>query len=148
MLAAEGNHQECVALLAVAGADLNAKYGLEELTALHRYMRKTNHTVSYQKYWLLLYCFLYYSCSNIIHFIIIYSYRSAALGHFEVIQTLSAFGADFTASTAAGENAVYHATAAYKLLCVRLLGQRGCYYFTTHPPTHLTFALWLLGLLC
>ena len=53
MLAAEGNHQECVALLAVAGADLNAKYGLEELTALHRYMRETNHTVSYQKYWLL-----------------------------------------------------------------------------------------------
>ena len=37
VLAAEGGHQECVALLAVAGADLNAKYGLEELTALHRY---------------------------------------------------------------------------------------------------------------
>ena len=53
------------------------------------------------------------------------SYRAAALGHFEAIQTLSAYGADFTLKTAAGENAMHFATKNYRLLCTRLLGQRG-----------------------
>ena len=52
-------------------------------------------------------------------------HRAAALGHFESIQTLSAYGADFSLSTSAGENAMHMATKSYKLLCTRLLGQRG-----------------------
>lgn len=59
--------------------------------------------------------------------------RAATLGRFEVIQALSAYGADFTVSTTSGENAVYYATAAYKLLCVRFLGQRGESYVTLLP---------------
>ena len=51
--------------------------------------------------------------------------RAAALGHFEAIQTLSAYGADFTLKTVAGENAMHFATKNYRLLCTRLLGQRG-----------------------
>jgi hypothetical protein len=52
-------------------------------------------------------------------------YRAAALGHFEAIQTLSAYGVDFTLKTVAGENAMHFATKNYRLLCTRLLGQRG-----------------------
>ena len=52
-------------------------------------------------------------------------YRAATLGHFEAIQTLSAYGADFTLKTVAGENAMHFATKNYRLLCTRLLGQRG-----------------------
>ena len=52
-------------------------------------------------------------------------YRAAALGHFEAIQTLSAYGADFTLKTITGENAMHFATKNYRLLCTRLLGQRG-----------------------
>ena len=51
--------------------------------------------------------------------------RAAALGHFEAIQTLSAYGADFSLATVAGENAMHFATRNYRLLCTRLLGQRG-----------------------
>ena len=52
-------------------------------------------------------------------------FRAASLGHFEAIQTLSAYGADFTLKTVAGENAMHFATKNYRLLCTRLLGQRG-----------------------
>ena len=44
-----------------------------------------------------------------------------------VIQTLSAYGADFTAATIMGENAMHFATIAYRLLCIRFLAQRGMY---------------------
>ena len=54
-----------------------------------------------------------------------FSYRAASLGLFEVIQVLSAYGANFTMTTSSGENAMHFATAANNLLIVRLLGQRG-----------------------
>ena len=38
---------------------------------------------------------------------------------------LSAYGADFTAATTTGENAIHFATKANNLLCLRFLGQRG-----------------------
>ena len=53
-------------------------------------------------------------------------HRAAALGLFEVIQLLSAYGANFAMATASGENAMHFATAANNLLIIRLLGQRGC----------------------
>ena len=64
---------------------------------------------------------------------------AAGLGHFEVIQALSAYGADFTVASAAGENAMHFATAANRLLCTRLLGQRGTFtsymYVVVHACT-------------
>ncbi len=51
--------------------------------------------------------------------------RAASLGHFEVVQVLSAYGADFTVAASSGENAMHFATMANRLLCIRLLGQRG-----------------------
>ena len=86
VLAAEGNHAECIKLLMVSGVDKDAVYGTQSLGAIH---------------------------------------RAAALGHFESIQTLSAYGADFSLSTSTGENAMHMATKSYRLLCTRLLGQRG-----------------------
>ena len=53
------------------------------------------------------------------------SCRAACLGHFLVIQTLSAHGADFTLSSSHQENAIFFATQNNHLLCIRLLGQRG-----------------------
>lgn len=44
---------------------------------------------------------------------------------FECIQVLSAYGADFTAVSKTGDTALHFATVAYRLLCIRLLGQRG-----------------------
>lgn len=44
---------------------------------------------------------------------------------FECIQVLSAYGADFTAVNKTGDTALHFATVAYRLLCIRLLGQRG-----------------------
>ncbi len=53
-------------------------------------------------------------------------HRAAALGYFESIQTLSAYGVDFRlATTTTGENAMHMATTNYRLLCTRLLAQRG-----------------------
>ncbi len=52
-------------------------------------------------------------------------HRAAELGLFESIQTLSAYGADFRLSISTGENAMHMATKNYRLLCTRLLGQRG-----------------------
>lgn len=50
------------------------------------------------------------------------------MGHFEVLQVLSAYGADFSLSTVkTKETAVHFATIAYKLLCIRFLGQRGLF---------------------
>ena len=51
--------------------------------------------------------------------------RAADLGHFEVLQVLSAYRADFTVATTTGDNAIHFATRANKLLCLRFLGQRG-----------------------
>ena len=53
------------------------------------------------------------------------SLRAASLGHFEVLQVLSAYGADFTVTTSTGDTAVHFATIANRLLCIRFLGQRG-----------------------
>ena len=53
------------------------------------------------------------------------SLRAASLGHFEVLQVLSAYGADFTVTTSTGDTAVHFATTANRLLCIRFLGQRG-----------------------
>ena len=53
--------------------------------------------------------------------------RAASFGHFEVIQTLSAYGADFSVTTSNGENALHFATKASQLLCIRMLAQRGTY---------------------
>lgn len=88
VLAAEGNHSECIKLLMVSSVDKNAVYGDLGYCALH---------------------------------------RAAELGHFESIQMLSAYGADFRLSTRTGENAMHMATKKYRLLCTRLLGQRGRY---------------------
>lgn len=52
-------------------------------------------------------------------------HRAASLGHFESIQMLSAYGADFSLSTSTGENSMHMATKNCRLLCTRLLGQRG-----------------------
>ena len=66
---------------------------------------------------------------------IFFSCRAAALGHFEAIQTLSAYGADFTLATTLGENAMHFATRNIRLLCLRLLGQRGeCVYCAMCNP--------------
>ncbi len=52
-------------------------------------------------------------------------YRAASGGHFEVIQTLSAYDVDFTRAASTGENALHFATMANRLLCIRMLAQRG-----------------------
>ena len=59
-------------------------------------------------------------------------YRAASLGLFEVIQVLSAYGANFTMTTSSGENAMHFATTANNLLIVRLLGQRGVPFVCMH----------------
>lgn len=51
--------------------------------------------------------------------------RAAELGNFEIIQVLSAYGADFNKTTSLDEVAVHYATVAYRLLCIRMLGLRG-----------------------
>ena len=49
------------------------------------------------------------------------------MGHFLVIQALSAYGADFNLTASTGENALHFATKNYRLLCIRMLAQRGMY---------------------
>ena len=52
--------------------------------------------------------------------------RAAALGHFDVLQTLSAYGADFKARTSlALENAVHFALPTGNQNVIRFLGLRG-----------------------
>ena len=51
-----------------------------------------------------------------------------------MLQVLSAYGADFSITTLQSlENSVHFATVAYKLLCIRFLGQRGGYSNTIGP---------------
>lgn len=57
--------------------------------------------------------------------------RAASEGRFEVIQVLSAYGVDFTQEASTGENAMHFATIGYRLLCIRLLAQRGAFLNTT-----------------
>lgn len=64
--------------------------------------------------------------------------RAASLGHFEVLQVLSAYGADFTVATSSGENAMHFATMAGKLLCIRFLGQRGVWKECIQASVYLT----------
>jgi ankyrin repeat protein len=51
-------------------------------------------------------------------------HRAAILGYFECLQVLSAYGADFSVTSKTGDNALHCCTLAYKLLCIRFLGQR------------------------
>ena len=73
--------------------------------------------------------------------------RAADLGHFLVIQVLSAYGADFTLSTSQQENAIFFAARKNHLIILRLLGQRGQRHiiivslFNYHISLHPTFAL-------
>ena len=55
----------------------------------------------------------------------VWLFRAAALGKFEVIQTLSAFGANFSTLNKVKENALHFCTGSHELLCTRFLGQRG-----------------------
>ncbi|XP_019849609.1 PREDICTED: ankyrin repeat and EF-hand domain-containing protein 1-like isoform X1 [Amphimedon queenslandica] len=87
VFATEAGHSDCLRLLAVSGADLDAVFGDYNLSALH---------------------------------------RAASLGMFECIQVLSAYGANFNILSSYNDTAIHFATVAYKLLCIRLLGQRGC----------------------
>lgn len=63
---------------------------------------------------------------------IIMDRRASFLGHFEILQVLSAYGADFSInSIKTTENAAHFATIAYKLLCIRFIGQRGTVLIVT-----------------
>ena len=78
--------------------------------------------------WLIVDYYLLFYC------LVNYNFRGASLGHFEVLQVLSAYGANFSITTLQSlENAVHFATVAYKLLCIRFLGQRGGYSNTIGP---------------
>lgn len=87
VLAAEGNHVDCIKVLLKGKVDKDAVFG-DNVTAVH---------------------------------------RAAALGHFDVLQTLSAYGASFKTSTSLSlENAMHFALSTGNLNVIRFLGLRGC----------------------
>ena len=62
--------------------------------------------------------------------------RAAALGHFDVLQTLSAYGADFKARTSLTlENAVHFALTTGNQNVIRFLGLRGIVRTNTYVHT-------------
>ena len=52
-------------------------------------------------------------------------YRAAALCHFESLQVLSAYGADFTVTNNDQQTAMHLTLPLSNLVCIRFLGQRG-----------------------
>ena len=55
------------------------------------------------------------------------------MGQFECLQALSAYGADFSVTSKSCDTALHFATLAYKMLCIRFLGQRGQYILVQVP---------------
>lgn len=51
--------------------------------------------------------------------------RSAALCHFEALQVLSAYGADFAVTNSDKQTAMHLTLPSSNLACIRFLGQRG-----------------------
>lgn len=52
-------------------------------------------------------------------------YRAAAFCHFESLQVLSAYGADFTVTNNDQQTAMHLTLPSSNLVCIRFLGQRG-----------------------
>lgn len=52
-------------------------------------------------------------------------YRAAALCHFEALQVLAAYGADFTVTNNDQQTAMHLTLPSSNLVCIRFLGQRG-----------------------
>ena len=52
-------------------------------------------------------------------------HRAAALCHFEALQVLSAYGADFTVANNEQQTAMHLTLPSSNLVCIRFLGQRG-----------------------
>ena len=52
-------------------------------------------------------------------------YRAAVFCHFESLQVLSAYGADFTVTNNDQQTAMHLTLPSSNLVCIRFLGQRG-----------------------